>query len=120
MKPTCVFTLKELKTIVPSITTDHFKSENPVVKKALEDMFHRLGCCIEGEIEIQEGVTSLNRFGIEDTSPRFVVSERVDTEHLNSGYASDWAKRYSTDYEMIVDLGKLRNQRCYDANGNGE
>ena len=117
MKPTCVFTLNELKTIVPSITVDHFKSENPVVKKALEDMFHRLGCCIEGEIEIQEGVTSLNRFGIEDTSPRFVVSERVDANWLASGYASDWAKRYSTDYEMIVDLGKLRNQRSYDVDG---
>ena len=53
MKPMTVFTLRELKTIVPSITVDHFKSENLVVKKALEDMFHRLGCCIEGEIEIQ-------------------------------------------------------------------
>ena len=42
MKVSCIFTLNELKKIVPSITIEHFKSDNPKVKEALDNASHTL------------------------------------------------------------------------------
>ena len=36
MKVSCIFTLNELKKVVPSLEIEHFKSDNPKVKEALE------------------------------------------------------------------------------------
>ena len=46
MKVSCIFTLNELKKIVPSITIEHFKSDNPKVKEALKKLFWNLGCTL--------------------------------------------------------------------------
>ena len=35
MKVSCIFTLNELKKIVPSLDIEHFKSDNPKVKEAI-------------------------------------------------------------------------------------
>ena len=115
MKPICSYTLNEIQKIVPSLTKEHLISELPHIKAILKDLFWRLGSCTEDGIEIQEGVTSINKFGETDNSLRIIVSERVDYEHTKTKYASDWAKSHSEDYEMVVDLGRIRNARTYDA-----
>ena len=50
MKVNCIFTLNELKKIVPSITIEHFKSDNPKVKEALKKLFWNMGCGAFGDI----------------------------------------------------------------------
>lgn len=115
MKPICSFTLNELNKIVPSLTKEHLTSELPHIKAILKDLFWRLGSCIEDGIEIQEGVTSINKFSNIDNSLRIIVSERVDYDWISTKNASDWAKSHSEDYEMVVDLGRIRNARTYDA-----
>ena len=42
MKVSCIFTLNELKKIVPSLEIEHFKSDNPKVKEALNKLFFNL------------------------------------------------------------------------------
>lgn len=115
MKPINNYTLNELQKIVPSLTKEHLTSELPHIKVILKDLFWRLGSCIEDGIEIQEGVTSINKFGETDNSLRIIVSERVDYDWISTKNASDWAKSHSEDYEMVVDLGRIRNARTYDA-----
>lgn len=115
MKPINNYTLNELNKIVPSLTKEHLTSELPHIKAILKDLFWRLGSCIEDGIEIQEGVTSLNKFNEVDNSLRVIVSERVDHDWTSTKNASDWAKSHSEDYEMVVDLGRIRNARTYDA-----
>lgn len=115
MKPINTYTLNELQRITPHLTKEHLTSELPHIKAILKDLFWRLGSCIEDGIEIQEGVTSLNKFNEVDNSLRIIVSERVDYDWISTKYASDWAKSHSEDYEMVVDLGRIRNARTYDA-----
>ena len=88
MKVSCIFNLNELKKIVPSITIEHFKSDNPKVKEALNKLFWNLGCTLPNKVEIDEGLVTLNRFGCIDDSPRITVHERVDEGWLKTRFAS--------------------------------
>ena len=81
MKVSCIFTLNELKKIVPSITIEHFKSDNPKVKEALNKLFFNLGCTLPDKIEIDEGLVTKNKFGEDDNSPRITANERVDENY---------------------------------------
>ena len=109
-----VFTLNELKTIVPSITKEHLTSELPHVRKIIKDMFFRLGCTVGDELEIIEGVTSRNRFNELDDSLRVTVYERLDEAHLRSKYASHQARLATNDVELMKDIDVMSNQRSYD------
>lgn len=109
-----IFTLNELKTIVPSITKEHLTSELPHVKKIIKDMFFRLGCTVGDELEIIEGVTSRNRFNELDDSLRVTVYERLDEAHLRSKYASHQARLATNDVELMRDIDVMSNQRSYD------
>ena len=109
-----IFTLNELKTIVPSITKEHLTSELPHVRKIIKDMFFRLGCTVGDELEIIEGVTSRNRFNELDDSLRVTVYERTDNCWLSTKYASHLAKTCTNDIELMKDLDSSMNQRSYD------
>ena len=109
-----IFTLNELKTIVPSITKEHLTSELPHVRKIIKDMFFRLGCTVGDELEIIEGVTSRNRFNELDDSLRVTVYERLDEAHLRSKYASHQARLATNDVELMKDIDVMSNQRSYD------
>lgn len=109
-----IFTLNELKTIVPSITKEHLTSELPHVRKIIKDMFFRLGCTVGDELEIIEGVTSRNRFNELDDSLRVTVYERLDEAHLRSKYASHQARLATNDVELMRDIDVMSNQRSYD------
>lgn len=108
VRPSKVFTLNELQHLVPSLKLEHFKSELPKVKEALSNMFHRLGCDFSRGVDIQEGVTTRNIFKEEDNSVRFLLSERLDEEWLNSGNASAGARAYTKDYTMYIDMVKMQ------------
>lgn len=110
MRPVTVFTLNELKRLVPSFRTEAATSEKPSVKEAVAKMFHSLGCDVTSGIEIQYDCISKNRFGGLDDSPRFIIAERLDTDWLASKYASTAAKQYTPDVSLVVDLWKLRNK----------
>ena len=113
MKVSCIFTLNELKKIVPSITIEHFKSDNPKVKEALNKLFFNLGCTLPDKIEIDEGLLTLNKFGCIDDSPRITANERVDSGWLKTRFASHQVKTVTDDVGMMRELDSISNARSY-------
>ena len=114
MKVSCIFTLNELKKIVPSITIEHFKSDNPKVKEALNKLFFNLGCTLPDKIEIDEGLLTLNRFGCIDDSPRITANERVDDGWLKTRFASHQVRCLTDDVSMMREMDGITNQRSFD------
>ena len=114
MKVSCIFTLNELKKIVPSITIEHFKSDNPKVKEALNKLFFNLGCTLPDKVEIDEGLLTINRFGCIDDSPRISCFERVDEVYLRSKWASHKVKIATNDVELMRDIDGLTNHRSFE------
>ena len=114
MKVSCIFTLNELKKIVPSITIEHFKSDNPKVKEALDKLFFNLGCTLPDKIEIDEGLITINRFGCIDDSPRITVFERTDYVWIESKYASHKVRIATNDVELMRDIDGLTNHRSFE------
>lgn len=113
MKPSCVYTLNELQTLVPSLRKEHLLSKDENIKKHIIKMFWNLGCDATS-IEIQEGVVCRNRFGNVDESVRVIVNERLDVVWIESKYASEFAKLYTKDVGVMNDIDRLRNRRSYD------
>ena len=113
MKPSCVYTLNELQTLVPSLRKEHLLSKDENIKKHIIKMFWHLGCDAT-DIEIQEDVVCRNRFGKVDDSLRVIVNERLDEVYLRSKYASEFAKLYTKDVGVMNDIDRLRNRRSYD------
>ena len=118
MKVSCIFTLNELKKIVPSLEIEHFKSDNPKVKEALKKLFWNLGCTLPNKVEIDEGLITLNRFGCIDDSPRITVFERVDEVYLRSKWASNAVKLATNDVSMMRMIDQHRNQRSFSVEEN--
>ena len=114
MKVSCIFTLNELKKVVPSITIEHFKSDNPKVKEALDKLFFNLGCTLPDKIEIDEGLLTINRFGCIDDSIRINVFERHDLLWLRTRFASHQVRCLTDDVEMMRELDRSMNQRSFD------
>lgn len=118
MKVNCIFTLNELKKIVPSLEIEHFKSDNPKVKEALKKLFWNLGCTLPNKVEIDEGLVTLNRFGCLDDSPRITVNERQDENWIKTRFASHQVRCLTDDVSMMREMDGIANQRSFDV-GNG-
>ena len=118
MKVSCIFTLNELKKIVPSITIEHFKSDNPKVKEALKKLFWNLGCTLPDKVEIDEGLLTLNKLGEQDDSPRISCFERVDESWIKTRFASHQVRCLTDDVSMMREMDGITNQRSFDV-GNG-
>lgn len=114
MKVSCIFTLNELKKIVPSITIEHFKSNNPKVKEALNKLFFNLGCTLPDKVEIDEGLVTLNRFGCIDDSPRITANERSDSNWIKTRFASHRVRCLTDDVSMMREMDGITNQRSFD------
>ena len=114
MKPSCVYTLNELQTLVPSLRKEHLLSKDENIKKHIIKMFWHLGCDATEGIEIQEGVVCRNRFNQVDDSARVIVNERLDQVWVESKYASEFAKLYTKDVGVMNDIDRLRNRRSYN------
>ena len=114
MKVSCIFTLNELKKIVPSITIEHFKSDNPKVKEALKKLFWNLGCTLPDKVEIDEGLITINRFKKQDDSPRITVNERVDENWIKTRFASHQVRCLTDDVSMMREMDGITNQRSFD------
>ena len=114
MKVSCIFTLNELKKIVPSLEIEHFKSDSPKVKEALSKLFFNLGCTLPDKIEIDEGLLTINRFKEEDNSPRITVNERVDENWLKTRFASHQVRCLTDDVSMMREMDSITNRRSFD------
>ena len=114
MKVSCIFTLNELKKIVPSLEIEHFKSDNPKVKEALKKLFWNLGCTLPNKVEIDEGLVTLNRFKEQDDSPRITVNERQDLSWLKTRFASHRVRCLTDDVSMMREMDGITNQRSFD------
>ena len=114
MKVSCIFTLNELKKIVPSLEIEHFKSDNPKVKEALNKLFFNLGCTLPNKIEIDEGLVTLNRFGCIDDSPRITVSERQDENWIKTRFASHQVRCLTDDVSMMREMDGITIERACD------
>ena len=114
MKVSCIFTLNELKKIVPSLEIEHFKSDNPEAKEALKKLFWNLGCTLPDKIEIDEGLVTLNKFGCIDDSPRITVNEREDIVWLKTRFASHQVRCLTDDVSMMREMDSITNQRSFD------
>ena len=113
MKVSVVYTINELKKIVPSIRREHFFMDCPKVKEALKELFWRLGCTIEDKWDTTEGVVSRNRLNELDDSMRITVYERLDEPYLRSKYASHQARVCTNDVGMMRELDACMNQRSF-------
>lgn len=116
MNPVVCFTLNELQKLVPNFRKEALDLQCENIKDKLHNMFWQLGADLAKKVEFQDGVLSRNRFGEEDNSTRFILHERLDKEWVLGKYASDYAKTYvdNKDYEMVIDLGKIKNRRAMD------
>ena len=114
MKVSCIFTLNELKKITPSLEIEHFKSDNPKVKEALNKLFWNLGCTLPNKVEIDEGLVTLNRFGCIDDSPRITANERQDSIWLKTRFASHQVRCLTDDVSMMREMDGITNQRSFD------
>ena len=114
MKVSCIFTLNELKKIVPSLEIEHFKSDNPKVRGALNKLFFNLGCTLPDKIEIDEGLLTINRFGCIDDSPRITVFERDDEKRVKIRFASHQVRCLTDDVSMMREMDGITNQRSFD------
>ena len=114
MKVNCIFTLNELKKIVPSITIEHFKSDNHKVKEALDKLVFNLGCTLPDKVEIDEGLITINRFKEQDDSPRITVFERNDENWIKTRFASHQVRCLTDDVSMMREMDGITNQRSFD------
>ncbi len=114
MKVICIFTLNELKKIVPSLEIEHFKSDNPEVKEALKKLFWNLGCTLPDKVEIDEGLVTLNRFKEQDSGPRISCFERVDSNWVKTRFASHRVRCLTDDVSMMREMDGITNQRSFD------
>jgi hypothetical protein len=114
MKVSCIFTLNELKKITPSLEIEHFKSDNPKVKEALNKLFWNLGCTLPNKVEIDEGLVTLNKFGCIDDSPRITVFERQDIVWLKTRFASHRVRCLTDDVSMMREMDGITNHRSFD------
>jgi len=114
MKVSVTYTLNELQRITPNLRKEHFKSDNPKVKEALNKLFWNLGCTLPNKVEIDEGLVTLNRFGEHDDSPRITVNERVDENWIKTRFASHQVKTLTDDVGMMRELDSITNHRSFD------
>ena len=114
MKVQVVYTINELKKIVPSIRREHFFMDCPKVKEALKELFWRLGCTIEDKWDTTEGVVSRNRLNELDDSMRITVYERLDEAWIKTGFASHQVRVATNDVSLLRDIDSLTNQRSFD------
>ena len=120
MKVSCIFTLNELKKIVPSIEIEHFKSDNPKVKEALHKLFWNLGCTLPNKVEIDKGLVTINRFKEQDDSPRITVNERSDSNWIKTRFASHQVRCLTDDVSMMREMDGIANQRSFDVSNGVE
>ena len=114
MKVSVTYTLNELQRITPNLRKEHFYSECPKVKEALNKLFFNLGCTLPNKVEIDEGLVTLNRFGCIDDSPRITLYERQDESWLKTRFASHQVRCLTDDVSMMREMDGITNQRSFD------
>ena len=114
MKVSVTYTLNELQRITPNLRKEHFYSDCPKVKEALDKLFFNLGCTLPDKIEIDEGLITINRFKEEDNSPRVTAHERVDENWIKTRFASHQVRCLTDDVSMMRELDQKMNQRSFD------
>lgn len=114
MKVSCTFTLNELQRITPNLRKEHFFSECPKVKEALNKLFWNLGCELPDKPDIVEGVVTKNRFNEEDSSVRINCFERSDQLWVKTRFASHQVRCLTDDVGMMRELDQKMNQRSFD------
>ena len=118
MKVSVTYTLNELQRITPNLRKEHFYSECPKVKEALNKLFWNLGCTLPDKPDIVEGVVTKNRFNEEDSSIRINCWERVDENWVKTRFASHQVRCLTDDVSMMREMDSITNQRSFDV-GNG-
>ena len=114
MKVSVTYTLNELQRITPNLRKEHFKSDNPKVKEALNKLFWNLGCTLPNKVEIDEGLVTLNKFGEQDDSPRISCFERVDENWVKTRFASHQVRCLTDDVSMMREMDSITNHRSFD------
>jgi|APGre2960657404_1045060.scaffolds.fasta_scaffold00085_16 hypothetical protein len=95
-----VVSLSELKKVHPEITSEYLK-EN---KSKLLQYLWELGGDIQKPFECQENLLHRNRLNEVVQCDRWVLTERLDKEWIDSGYCSREAKNESSGSQMVKDL----------------
>lgn len=101
-----IISLSEIREVYPEITAQ-WTQENP---EELKKMLFDLGMSLDTEIEFQENVMHRNRFNRIVQCNRWVGDERIDTEWLASGYATQAAKDKATGSRLLLDAYRLKGQ----------
>ena len=120
MKVSVTYTLNELQRITPNLRKEHFYSDCPKVKEALNKLFWNLGCTLPDKPDIVEGVITKNRFNCEDGSMRITVFERDDENWVKTRFASHQVRCLTDDVSLLRDIDSLTNQRSFDVSNGVE
>lgn len=96
----CVISASELAKVMPNFTYQ-WAEENP---HKFQDILFGLGMDISLPIEVQETIQHRNRFDEIVICDRWVGTERVDKEWVESGYASVEARDRALNNKLLNDL----------------
>lgn len=99
-----VVSMSELVKVIPEITSQWI-SEN---KDKFEKIIWDLGGNIFKPYEKQEGLIHRNKFNEVVLCDRWVLTERLDKEWIESGYCSREAKNESSGSQMVRDLDPFK------------
>ncbi len=100
----CIISESEIHKVMPEYSAT-MEDENPTQFKL---MLYRLGMDISKPFQRQDGLQHRNRFNEKVTCSRWVGDERVDSEWINSGYASKSAIDKASGSKLTEDLYRAR------------
>lgn len=95
--------LSEIQTVAPWVDSEFIENNKDIFERMLYD----LGVDLQYPYDTQN-VTHRNRFGNVITCERYVGKERLDSEWLDSEYASVEAKDKALGSRILTDAYRLR------------
>lgn len=98
-----IVSVSEILEVIPDYT-DEWADNNPDLMK---NILFKFGCDTNKPIEIQEGLEHRNRLNKVVTCRRYACHERVDSEWLETRWASPAAKNKATGNRLLQDLNPL-------------
>lgn len=100
-----IVSLSEIQKVFPFVTDEYCK-EYP---DNLNEILTRFGCDVNKPIEVQTGLDHRNRLGEIVNCTRWACFERLDSDWVDSPWASREAKNKATGNRLLKDLNPYVN-----------
>lgn len=100
----CIVSESELAKVIPNFSCE-IETKCPVLFNAI---LHGMGIDTSRTVERQDGLTHRNRLNEIVICSRYVGYERIDSEWIESGYASQAARDKASGSRLLEDLYRAR------------